>query len=615
MLRRICTVIVIVTLLGIGTATPVRASIAMLSLAKTITVANHDSQHTNVVTTATVAHANDSVNVVITVTNSSGQPATLTIRDTFQDAVSGAGFTTLDTSGAGWYVQGGQVIQKVYTGAVPCAGNQICDTVTIPASATAPWEFRYAVKSPQLPTYKPRLIAFPLQSDANGASAFPVVDVGYALFVPDAGNITNITATSFSTTENNVAEYDLGIIVPGVNVTIANGALNEVTQKTSDTFAYIPFKGTTALGTDANARKCLGSALFFTSRGGSCVYSSKATVSVAGEGQEDSSVASLMVLPSSAIVGSVFVNGAASAANILLPGTHISSGFSGSTASQNVNNASIDQNSVSGWKAGDVYKNVYANSNIQRLTRNADIVLSKNQFVQKPIVTTTFGITCKMESDGSACLADVNQNGRAVFTIKGSSDPQCPFYLDLSNTTNLGSCANSKPASDRKNGYVLYVDGSLDIEANGGTIDTLKNVAGGSIIVNGNLTINNVSIDYSVTNPNVVYQKKPLAFIVVPTAGVASAVWSVNNNNVSLLNSTVFFVPNGTFSAIKTGSGSLSLLGSIVANVVDLSKAGSATSDTDTSSITIQTDPLVSQFPPPGTNIFSGGASAGDVAP
>lgn len=593
---------------------PAYAAVDYVTIAKTVFSKTDDAAARGRVINshvATVARrerpgkAGDAVQVSIVVTNSSNSLQSFVIRDTYKDPSIASGFDTPDLAGAGWYPKGGIAKVHDYVAASPCGTNQVCASVDVPAGA-AEWEFRYDLKDPILPTHKDRLLAFPVQSNANDATSFPVVDVGYVLFTPDLNAPSSVVASSFASEDG---KYDLGIISPGVEVTV----VGEAKTKSADAFLLLPRRGEDTSSTQRSCKTTTGATPSFDNRSGACVYSSAATVSIAGEGNNASALAHMMVLPSSAIIGSVFVGSAAEAKNILLPGQHVAVGNLGSSTARANINVSIDPDSVSGWKSdkpldpGYVYKNVYQNANIARLKRNPDRILSSKQFTGAigPTIST-FGVSCSIIGSPSSCGSPAS--GTRVFTLTANTATN----FDLSDP-NYGSAIRSTPSNKRKDGFVLYVGGNLVIKSGTAVEQTITNIAGGTIVVEGTLTLQ----DTTFTRGS---EGKPLGFIVLggdntPVSGDRAMLWTVGGNNNSSFSSVAFFVPNGTFKAKKLGSGSLNLLGSIVADNVDLSETAAPSADVDQSSITIQADPRLVTDPPPGMSVFSSSKVIEDVAP
>ncbi len=534
----------------------------------------------------TVYKTTNIVEVAIHISNN-GVDREVTIKDIYKDSSGGSfGFATLDSQSLKWYKNG--AFESNAANNAGCPPDMVCVTKLITGTD---WELRYRISGAALPSYKDRLIAFPLKADVNGLTD-AIVDVGYVLFTPDPSQTSNITATASSKNVGGTAEYDLGLVVPGVSVGIAG-----LNQRTPDTLVIVPRQGDAA-STPSN-RVCIGdqSVTITSNRSGSCVFSAPVSISVGGV-PTSSATAYMMVVPTSSIVGSIFVgNSAATAGKVILPGQHIAStpsgSVGGSTAKENVGYA-INPDSVSGFVADpavNIYGNVYLNANLARLKKNPDLLVSAAN-------ANAFDLAVTNADYEFVCDNPCTENPLPTFRLKPKgTNGVSRFNLGSSSLTLLGG-GTAKP---RKDGYVWYVKGNLIIEPGGADpVVTMRNVVGGTVIVEGNLTIKDTSIQPDPVNAN---PTQPLGFIALGSTTRWELDTNAPDNSVSKLDAVGFFSRNTFEGVTAKNTHQLKLIGSIVASTVNFSGVRTP-ADADALNLEVVYDQRLIAYPPPGFNLF-----------
>lgn len=589
---------------GLLAVRPVKANIRPLVVSKSMYNTSLAGK-TNANQLATVTTQDDIIQVTILVTNPEDK---ITSGVKFRDEFAETGKTLKDLTGI-----------KVYEGGLKSDGS--CDDTSLPKwsfiapvgneaiftiGGAVPNELKakhqYCIqysgkaKPDAFPTYKSRLVGYPVYVQDFNMTFDTMYDITYLYYVPNTAAVTKQISSSLY--YSGPSNLDLGLIIPGASVTVTTGNVKTVT--TPSTLALYPNQNTLATAGDAvtPGKQCqlTLNPPYQKSRGGACLFTTTATVSDGGV-ELGSARASFLALPSSSIIGNVYAgSGGLTADKLLLPGQHTAGSSTSHVALSKENIAySIDNNAVSGWDPVSVYKNVYQNVNVQRLVRNPDWVIN---------------------------AANCNNGTYPHVTCSSSGgEENIKYSLDSGVNFNLSkSTLDGPPLKPRKDGYVVYVDGNLTIENSPyDNSHDLRNYISGTIIVNGRLIIHNANITSPIDLPSV-----PLGFIVLGTDGsTTAALWNSDfGNDNRRLESVAFFVPKGTFKAVKTGATTLKLVGSIAANQVDLSDvapagnvAGSATDAADQSGITIISDPTIAASPPPGFQLFSSSPVLKDLAP
>ncbi len=473
------------------------------------------------------------------------------------------------------------------TSAVPNLkqGTQYCVEYTLTATA------------PMFPSFKSRLVGFPVYVTDSGSSTEALYDVSYLYINPIQGQ--HLSANLYSSSNN---ALDLGVIIPGATVKVTSGGSSIKDTTTPATVLLQPNQNTLTQSAPTDTQ-CQITPTFGAvpqrSRGSACLFSAAVKVTNSSGVDEGGSTAYFLALPSSTIIGNVY-GGANSldASKLLLPGQHVATGTKNGLSQNNVS-YSIDPNSVSGWSVGtspaQIYKNVYQNANVARLLRNPDRIVDNT--------------TCGQYALSFTCVRNAQNEWDITMNLNASTD------LNLGASSLKGTVTNN-----RNDGFVVLVKGNLIIDNSTASPTTLTNWTRGTLIVQGRLTIHNVNITPGGTS------NAGLGFIVLgadsATSGKAAR-WNVTDNaNDYSLKSVGFFVPgtpaggagDGTFQVLKPGPRSLTLTGSIVANNVDLS-AVAAPPDPDNSGITIQYDQTLATYPPPGFTLFSSTPVLRDTAP
>ncbi len=446
------------------------------------------------------------------------------------------------------------------------------------------------------PTYKSRLVGYPVFVDETG-SAETLADVGYLLYIPQFSQ-NNLSSALFGKSDT---ALDLGVLVPGVTVDVANTDGSDAKKITTPPVFVLQPNPDELITTDTTANQC-GITLSFIpqrSRGGACLYATQAIVSDSTSGKElGAARAYFMTLPPSTIVGNVYSGGGLDAGRLLLPGEHAAGSLVGGTSLSRENiNYGIDSKAVNGWDINSVYKNVYQNANINRLKRSPDLVIDSTNC---EALRTTATMITKCDTSGGNFQVEMRKSA--------------PWSLDLSSPSLLPATTSSA----RKNDFVIHIkNGDLIIGKNSGNVVDITNYSGGTIIVDKKLTIGNVNIKKDASaNPG------PLGFIVLRSndgGSGAAALWDTDNIGDISLNSVAFFVPLDTFRVRKSGRGTVKLNGSIVANDVDLREVAPITATgldaADRSGITIEYDQNLASSPPPGFQLFSSTPILKDLAP
>lgn len=523
---------------------------------------------------ATVIRPTDVVQIDITVTNLGPDKASITLIDYYQ-ADNSYGFDSeSDSANSSWYNVG----TATKAGGSVSLSAGIATGVSPQIAVGQQLQMRYKVTNAKnLPSNKTRLVALPVTSDGyNGVTKF-IHDVGYVLFTPNIDNVaTDSVASSFVKKEGAVELYDLAFMIPGVTVSVGT-----TTVTAGETVALRSMQS--ASSSADSLLNCNG--VQTTNRGGVCLYNTKATVSIGGVSAGSAS-AMLMTVPASAVIGSVKIGTDASApsvdvSNILLPGEHVASGVKGSTANQNIN-YSIDSGSVTGLNDSllSKYGNVYLDVNLSLVKKNPDYIISKTTYSGvKSIIQTGEGGKPSFTLSCDVSCAPATPTFRITPSAAGWG------YLDLSSQSMTNSTAKVK--TSKKGGYVWYVDGNLVIE-DSTTFRKITNLGLGTIFVNGELTIRNISVDTSSGAALGIIANKIIWKTDLAVAGKSE------------LKSVAIFA-NGDFVGTTTrGDHSLSLLGTIVArDNVDFS--GVLTPDTaDTVNLKVQYDTSIAQNAPPG---------------
>lgn len=555
-------------------------------------------------TTATVQTTDDVATVVLTVTNTTAIAQQVDIKDVYYDSTVGVGFNQKPfVMSPKWCTQADFISSS--TGCASQGNLSVNNdgTVTTTSSrsitASATMYVVYQVKGGVLPTYKTRLVAFPVSAKIGNVDNI-VFDVSYVVFVPDNNGINLIKTAVVDSSSS-----DLGLLVPGATVTLANG-----TATSNSSLLYVP---KAQLGANTSTDKtCSGSG----NRGGACLLTSQASVST-GTGTSYAS-ALLLVLPSSSIIGN-FYDASNPTNSLLLPGQHTSN-VAGTTAASNVI-YNIDQKSVSGWdpnNSGQIYRNVYMNANVNRLVASPDWILDKNNY------TTYNGsdyssITCSGCSGGGTptfTLQFKNGNNRTLDLSSSNLNAGSFNSNQLSNCTATDQ-SKCKPTNVRKDGYVLLVKGNLIID--GSQVGfPVSNMAKGTIIAQGSVTINDLtikSIGSTDENNQNAYGyagsgNGPLGIMALGdgTGGSGLVTWENTagmpaNEATQMLGVSVF--AKDQIKAITAAKNQkLVVVGSLVSQVVDLSKV-IVNPDPDIVNIQVRFDSNFVTNPPPGFAVFA----------
>jgi len=434
----------------------------------------------------------------------------------------------------------------------------------------------YTLNGPNMPINKTKLVSFPSYisydpgADYNGYTTA----VAYLFFVPER---TNPSQNKLIESYTNGSSMDTMVSMKGTTLTVGG-----YTVSAPESYIMVPMES--AVGNGSGGRTCAGVDFGSSNRGGTCFLSSTATLSVGGI-DVDSALALLLVTPKVIIAGNAYAGNQSNASNIIMPGSHVSSDtILGSTAAEIINFGS----SGSGmWDPVMVYNNVKLTSNINRIKNLADMEMrgggSTDNLNAFP-GTTYNSVTNEIVMDFS--IARGNHN------------------LDLS--TPAIRTGNATSTSSRRDGYVLHVKNNLVIKGDGkSSTEAIKNLTTGTIIVDGYIRIEDVSVDAS-DHP---LGLMALDSLVTGDNNSKSIQWNVSSAADSSFKSSLehlaFFSKHKLVATEDKSTQAMYLNGLMTAETIDLSGVKTSTTDADLLNLAVVYDADMASNPPPGFSIFS----------
>lgn len=530
--------------------------VAIISVEKTMTVLGATTG------LGTITSTSDRVRVSVRITNTSGDTINkLSVYDeyddTFTDAIDG------DWDG-------------------PCHGHPIefkhgeVNSKERKIKANETCVLSYTIINPTLPINKTRLVSFPTFVSTDSVVHAANMAVGYLFFVPPVNQFTSGAFISDSGDK-----YDFMSMLPGATITISG-----TTITSPNTYMLFPLSNNTS--GNSGGRKCGEIDYGGSNRGGTCLLNADATVSVANM-QIGRATAELLVSPKVTVVGGAYAQTSSSGSNIIMPGQHVASNtISDSTAAQIIDYGGTGTNM---WDPSVVFKNVNLNANINRIKNLADLEMREGNY-------STF--------TNVSPITDPVTNMRALLIdYSESNGKKNPANIDLSNTKLRR--IDGTTSTTRKDGYVLHVKGNLIIRGDSGT-GTIKNLTKGTIIADGYIRIENLSIDG--TDSVDATKTHPLGLIALGNADTTGHLdWVINSSGgssmYSKLNHVALFAKDSLITTTNKDSQSVYLNGMMAASVIDFSGVKTSSSDSDILNLGVVYDQSMSTNAPPGFSIFT----------